>query len=91
MEHVDGARMELFCRENKAMEIFHQHQMTYCSMSKEPLIKLVFGLLVKILNRKGLHQSLGDGNGMNVEKNGFLFGPPSQSFQHMHGAGKVQL
>ena len=29
--------------------------------------------------QEGLPQSVGDGNGMNVEKNGFLFGPLTQS------------
>ena len=75
MEHVDEARMELFCHENKAMEnipptsdalLQHVKRATYQAS--------IWATSQNSQQERPTPESWG-WKWMNVEKNGFLFGP----------------
>ena len=78
VELVDEARMELFCSDNKTVCMENippiADALLQRTMQGEQPIRLVFGLQVILHNKEGLYQNSVAGLGMNVTRNGCLFG-----------------
>lgn len=78
VQHVDETRMELFCHENKAMENIPPTSDAVLQDVKRVAYQASVWATSQNSQQKRITPEFGDGNRMNVEKNGFLFGSPSQ-------------